>query len=79
MSLQRHDRFILYAAQFVLLQMTAGVVPGHPRYQVRREPLQASFVLVGHGLFVGLGDRLHSNQVGAAIYREAQIALKNAR
>ena len=74
----RHPCFVLHPAELVLLWVAARVPPDHSWRQVCREAVQARLVLVGHRRLLRLGDRVHSDQVRAAIHREAQVPSKDS-
>ncbi len=71
---ERHERVIFHAAELVLLRLFRRVPPDDARHRVGGKTLQARVVLVGHKLFVGLGQRIHPDQIGAAIGGELQAA-----
>jgi hypothetical protein len=66
-GLQRHHRVVLDAAELVLLRAVSRIPPDDPRHHVGRKTLQAGVILVSDERFVGLGNRIHPDQIGAAI------------
>ena len=75
---QRHDRVVLDAAELVRLHVPTRVVPRDPRRELRREAFEPRLVLVRDPRFIGPGDRVHPDQIGASVRRESEAAREDS-
>ena len=77
-AFDRDDRIVDDAAELLPLRVAAGVEPRHLRHQVGGQPLEAAVVFVRDPLLAGLRQRIHPNEVGAAVDGEAKVAGEQA-
>ena len=73
-GLQRYERVVLHPAELVLLRLLGRIPPHDPRHHVGRKALQAGVILVRDERLFGLRQRIHPDQIGAAIDGELETA-----